>query len=326
MEVVKDKILSYCASLGLNKVGFVKCRKFEELRGFFNYRNHKGLSCEFEEVDIEKRINPNIYMKDGKTIITIAFPYLYNREYCNDGFSIYTKTLDYHKVVKSYLEKICCEIKNLGGEAIPFVDSNALPERYIAYLGGLGTIGKNNMLITKEYGSYVFLGEIITNIQIETNEKNIQNLLEFKECGACEICYSKCPTKSINIGNKNCNICLSYLTQKKQLNDIELRLIRDRIFGCDTCQMVCPLNENVELSNLCEFKPLEFMKNLENDWIMNMSNKEFRESFQKTSCGWRGKNVIKRNVAIDIIKKGQRINGNSQYGDYVQGYIDRLLE
>lgn len=323
---MKDKILSYCASLGLNKIGFVKCRKFNELREFFNYRNDKGLNCEFEEFDIEKRINPNIYMKDGKTIITIAFPYLYNKEYNNNGFSIYTRTLDYHKVVKSYLEKICCEIHNLGGEALPLVDSNALPERYIAYLGGLGTIGKNNMLITKEYGSYVFLGEIITNLEIETSEKGLENLLNFEECGECEICFSNCPTKSINKNNKNCNICLSYITQKKNLTDIELRLIKDRVFGCDTCQICCPLNKDITLSNIDEFKPLEFMEDIEPEWIMNMSNREFKESFKKTSCGWRGKNVIKRNVAINIIKKGQNINRSSQYGDYVQSYIDRLLK
>ena len=152
--MLKEKIINYCNSLGLDTIGFIECRKFEELREFFKFRKENLLENEFEESDIEKRINPNIYMEDGKTIISIAFPYLWKENDMDNGFSKYTKGLDYHRVVKSYLDKICIYINELGGNAISFVDSNMLPERYIAYLSGIGFIGKNNMIITKKYGSY----------------------------------------------------------------------------------------------------------------------------------------------------------------------------
>ena len=145
--MIKDKIIGYCNSLGLDTLGFIPCRRFEELVEFYKYRKENNLENEFEEKEIEKRINPKVYMEDGKTIISIAFPYYHEDvNENNNGFSIYTKRGDYHRVVKEYLEKICIYINSLGWEAISFVDSNYLPERYIAYLAGVGFIGRNNVV------------------------------------------------------------------------------------------------------------------------------------------------------------------------------------
>ena len=225
----KEKIKAFCEALGLDTIGFTKCRSFEELRDFYTYRKENNLENEFEEKDIEKRINPNIYLKEGKTIISIAFPYCnsYDIDSDNNGFSIYTKRYDYHRVVKKYLNEVCAYIETLGGKAVSFVDSNSLPERYIAYLCGIGFIGKNNMIITKRYGSYVFLGEIITDLDIETEMKrNFTMVSHHKECGECDICLRECPTKSINKAKVNPNICLSYMTQKKELNNKEIKLLK----------------------------------------------------------------------------------------------------
>ena len=127
-------------------------------------------------------------MEEGKTIISIAFPYLHDQEHFDNGFSLYTRGNDYHRVLKDYLDKICEFIILRGGKAISFVDSNTLPERYIAYLAGVGFIGKNNMLITKEYGSYVFLGEIITDLEMYDDDNgNFEELMKYKECGECAI-------------------------------------------------------------------------------------------------------------------------------------------
>jgi len=321
---MKEKIIKFCNELGLDTLGFIKCRKFEELRPFFEERRAKGLQNEFEEDDIEKRINPFNYMAEGKTIISIAFPYLHDVEYVDNGFSVYTRGTDYHRVVKSYLGKIAEYIESLGGEAMTFVDSNFLPERHIAYLAKVGFVGKNNLIITKKYGSFVFLGEIITNLEIETDERDYRELKEFKECGECTNCYNNCPSKAINKYRKNSNICVSYFTQKKELKDKEIKLLGGRVFGCDSCQKPCPYNEGKEFSKIPEFYPFDFMNEDMTDMIANMGNKEFKETLQRTSCGWRGKNVLKRNAMIRL-SKDKDISKLKTDSPYLKEYLDRLL-
>lgn len=324
---LKEKIKNYCEVLGLDTVGFVKCRKFNELKEFYKERKSLNLENEFEEEDIEKRINPNIYMAEGKTIISIAFPYLHNTKYADNGFSVYTRGEDYHKVVKSYLTKICDYIESLGGKAISLVDSNTLPERYIAYLAGIGFIGKNNMIITKRYGSFIFLGEIVTDLEIDCEDlRKFEEVNAFKECADCRVCYDKCPTKAINSKRKNCNICVSYLTQKKELEDKYIKLLNGRVFGCDSCQNECPYNEDALFSNIEMFKPFSFMNENNTKGLANINNKDFKETFLKTSCGWRGKNVLKRNAIIKMAKNDlTSIKDLKTDSPYIENYINRLL-
>lgn len=322
----KEKIINFCNSLGLDTLGFIKCREFTELKEFFYERKEKGLENEFEEEDIEKRINPFNYMSEGKTIISIAFPYLHNIDYYDNGFSVYTRGEDYHKVVKSYLSKICEFIESIGGNAMSFVDSNFLPERYIAYLANVGFIGKNNLIITKKYGSFVFLGEIITDLEIETKERDFNEIEKFNECGSCEICYKECPSKSINKYKKNPNICVSYFTQKKTLEDKEIKLLKGRVFGCDSCQNSCPYNENINFSNIKEFYPFDFMNKENTRELASIGTKDFKESFLKTSCGWRGKNVLKRNAIIKINSDSGEIESIKTDSPYLKDYVNRLLD
>lgn len=305
----KQQIEDFCKSLNLDTIGFVRCRRFEELIEFYEQRKEQNLQNEFEEKDIEKRINPNLTMESGKTIISIAFPYYHKGEYHENGFSIYTKRLDYHKVVNSYLTKICGFIESLGGKAEGYVDSNALPERYIAYLAGVGFLGKNNMLITKKYGSYVFLGEVITDLEIDlVDERSYKEISNFTECGECNRCYNECPTKSINKTRVNPNICLSYLTQKKELSDQEASLLKGNVFGCDFCQLKCPYNEEIITNVLSDFQTLDYM-NEAIDIFATMDNKFFKDKIRNTSCGWRGKNVIKRNALIRMQQEEKDIAG-----------------
>lgn len=322
----KEKIIQYCSTLGLDTVGFIRCRTFHELRDFYQYRKDNNLENEFEESEIEKRINPKVYMEDGKTIISIAFPYNTPCEYVENGFSIYTKGYDYHRVVKTYLDKLCTYINELGGKAVALVDSNSLPERYIAYLAGIGIIGKNNMVITKKYGSYVFLGEIITDLEIDCEDAGtFDDVIKYEGCKECKNCIDKCPTKSIMMNRKNPNICSSYITQKKELSKVDYRLMKNRIFGCDICQNSCPYNENVSFSKIEEFKPLEFMNYNNISFYADLNNKEFKEKISRTSCGWRGKNVIRRNAIIRLYNEGEDINRFKGDSHFINKCIDELV-
>lgn len=317
----KEAIINCCNKLGIELIGFTKCRVFEELRESYINRKAHGLENEFEERDVEKRINPFLYMKEGRTLISIAFPYMYDRKNNSEVyFSKYTLGMDYHKVVGKYLKDLCEFIESLGGKADYFVDSNALPERYIAYLSGIGFIGRNNMLITEKYGSYIFLGEIITDLEIE------EDIPKECKCKECNLCIRACPTKALKGDKDNPNICLSYVTQKKDINDEEMAKLKGRLFGCDTCQDVCPYNKEIEFSQLEEFKPYEFMKKIDYEEILNMSKKEFNEKYKETSCGWRGKNIIQRNMIINLHNLKRLENGLRFNSPYVKEYYNILLK
>lgn len=325
---LREKIENFCKSLGLDNFGFLPCRDFEELKEFYQDRQNKKLQNEFEEKDINKRIHPAHYMEDAKTILSIAFPYYHETENMDNGFSIYTKRLDYHRVVMGYLGQICEFIESLGGKAEAFVDSNTLPERYIAYLAGVGFIGRNNMIITKKYGSYVFLGEIITDLEIPCEDKRtFEEIREYSECGTCTNCIKECPTKSINKHQINPNICLSYITQKKEITKKEISLLKGNVFGCDFCQLKCPYNEGVTIDALPEFKTLDYM-NDDLSVYASMNNQYFKDKISKTSCGWRGKNVIKRNAIIGIHHQNVEQDLEEYRGDspYINEYIDKLQE
>lgn len=324
---IKEEIIEFCKNLGLDTIGFSECRILHELNPYFESRKMLGLENEFEEHNINKRINPFLYMPEGKTIITITFPYLFSLDYDQEThFSKYTQGKDYHTVTIEYLEKICKFIEGIGGSAMCFVDNNALPERYIAFNSGVGFIGKNNTLITEKYGSYVFLGEIITDLEIKP-DKPIMN-----KCGKCEICLKACPTSSIVKGqlgiNNDANVCLSYITQKKNIEDFWFEKLNGRIFGCDTCQGVCPYNKKIQFSVISDFKPYEHMKNIDTQVLINMDNKLFKDKYKITSLGWRGKNIIKRNAIINAVfmEKSNIITVEKDTSPYIRDYYYRLLK
>lgn len=318
----KEKIIKFCNNLGLDTVGVTSCRKLEELDEYLINRKNIGLENEFEEKDVEKRINLVQYLEGGKSVISIAFPYLFKDNLKEEVyFSKYTYGRDYHKVVSKYLSEICEYISELGGRSIYFVDNNALPERYIASLCGVGFIGKNNMLITEKYGSFVFLGEIITDLKLEEDEKVSQ------KCGECKLCLEACPTKSIKKEGSNPNICLSYISQKKDMDEKWFSLLNGRIFGCDSCQDVCPYNKEVEKSNIKEFIPFGFMENPQIEELINLDNKSFKENHGLTSCGWRGKNLLIRNAMINAFISGKLSKGMAKdfVSPYLKDYYNRLF-
>jgi epoxyqueuosine reductase len=309
----KSDIIDYCTELGISEIGFCKCEIFSESELFFKERKKLNIENEFEEENLYKRINPKIYMEEGKTIMSIAFPYLFNKPIKEDlYFAVYTRGRDYHKVVSEFLDKVCNFIRVLGGKAIYFVDSNSLPERYIALKSGLGFIGKNNMLINKRY------------LDITADD------LVSSKCGECKECLKACPTKSISQGISNPNVCLSYITQKKHIEDEYFHKFQGRLFGCDTCQSVCPFNKDIELSSLEDFKPFDFMNKININDIVNIDKATFKEKYGLTSSGWRGKNIIQRNMLINLLSNGEStdmgMDNFSTNSTYVEEYYHRLLK
>lgn len=262
-------------------MGFLTARKFTELRGKVT-----DSTC-FSGVDEDKRINPFLIMESAKTIITYVVSY---KSDLPGNISSYAYGRDYHLVLREIGNIGIDILKEHGFSGVSFADTGDLPERYLAYLSGLGVIGKNHSLIHPKLGSFVFIGYIITDGVFEA-DKPIDG-----DCKNCGKCIESCPTKALTTGDFT--KCLSFITQKKgELEEAEEELIRKSgcIWGCDICQKVCPHNEGVPSAENVNFKE-DLITNLHIP--EDISNAQFKREFGDRAFSWRGKNVLIRNQRI----------------------------
>lgn len=323
---IKEKIIEKLLALGIDTYGFMSTDPLESSVDYFTKRKELGYATSFEEMNLMKKVDLTTEMSNAKTIISVAFPYYFDSYIHKKGyFSLYTLGQDYHLVVKDYLEEVAKVIRDVGYEARVFSDNNSLPERYIAYTSGVGNVGRNHMLITKKYGSYVFLGEILTDLQLETTKRPLENLFEYKICGECTNCIKACPTKILGGELYNTHRCMSYITQDKEVADEDMLLFNGRLFGCDTCQRVCPLNKGINSGVLKEFKPRDYMKYPDLNALVNLTNVEFKK-YKETSSGWRGKKLLQRNALIELMRRKEDFDKEQLHTDYLKAYLHRLEE
>ena len=286
---MKKTILEQLALQGTSAAGVVRARRLSELREILKNRGSVSL-C---EPDIEKRIDPFLLMPEVKSIIVCLFSYCLRQ---NTKISEYAMGLDYHTVIKSRLGAVSEFLKDKGYLSEVYVDNTPLPDRYLAYLAGLGFFGKNGMLINEKYGSKVFIGYIMTDCELEA-DKSCNNAY----CIGCNKCIAACPGGAIgeNFGFDE-NKCVSFLTQKKgELTKGEAEIIKKSgyVWGCDICQNVCPYNYTAPLTELDEFCQ-SIIRDISID--DDMTNREFRERYGNRAFAWRGRAVLKR--IIDLYK------------------------
>lgn len=217
--------------------------------------------------------------------IAIIFPY-FNKSAFGGNISAYCSVADYHIIVGMQLKSICDDLSALypGHQFVPFVDSSPVDEVDMAVKAGLGVKGRNSLLITPQYGSYVFIGEILTTLPLETT------CCENAGCLDCGLCQKACPGGAILHG-VNTEKCASHISQKKgELSAEETAILAKAhtVFGCDICQTVCPMNRNIAQQ-----------PNLFSDDILSTVTVENVESIYKTRpFGWRGLKVLQRNIEI----------------------------
>lgn len=258
--------------------------------------------------------------------IALAFPYAHELVWPADAhFSVYVRGRDYHQVVQGYLEAIAGFIRDLGHQAEIHVDSTELPERLIAASAGLGWIGRNGMLITEAFGSYVFLGEIRTDMPLPTATGTIAPD-DRSRCGDCRRCVAACPVQILGADYVQTRRCLSSLTQQKTPDRSELQLLGGRLFGCDTCQRVCPFNEGRDHTGLADFRPLEYMVHPDLDELIRLSKGRFRDRYAITSAGWRGKSVLAVNALAALHRLGRLPDDLTAGSPLVQAAYDKLKE
>ncbi|MEW9702421.1 tRNA epoxyqueuosine(34) reductase QueG [Paenibacillus sp. SI8] len=294
------------SSLGIDKVGFASAEPFSALRDILLQHREKGYESGFEEPDIEKRVRPELSFDAPKSIIAIAVAYpskLPNPPRSEPGAyrGIISRTSwgrDYHDVLRDRLAKLEAFIAQRVPDARmqSMVDTGVLVDRAVAERAGIGWSGKNCAIITPEWGSWVYLGEIITNIPFPSDTSIMD------QCGDCTICIDACPTGAlVGPGQLDSSRCISFITQTKGYVDDAYKLkIGNRLYGCDTCQIVCPKNKGMNWTHQPELQPdPEKVKPLLIP-LLTLTNKEFKEQYGSISASWRGKKPIQRNAIIAL--------------------------
>ncbi|MGX7108155.1 tRNA epoxyqueuosine(34) reductase QueG [Facklamia miroungae] len=290
----------------IDKIGFASAEPFVHFEDSLREQKAKGFTTGFEHPIIEERIYPEKIFEGAQSIISIALAYPsrmdnnlpYNKEERRGSFARASWGEDYHHILSDRMQRIINFIKNEIPDARfkPMVDTGELMDVVVAERAGLGFIGRNGLLVTKEFGSYVYLGEIITNIPFAPDSK-----VDYG-CGDCNRCITACPTQALlGDGRMNAQRCLSYQTQTKgHLAEEFRRKITHVIYGCDICQMTCPYNKGIDFHNHLEMEPNpEHVTPVLKD-MLNLSNKEFKKQFGHLAGSWRGKKPLQRNAIIAL--------------------------
>ncbi|MCF8891158.1 MULTISPECIES: tRNA epoxyqueuosine(34) reductase QueG [Priestia] len=303
---LKEEIISYSKEIGIDKIGFASASMFDELKNRLLAQQELGYASGFEEPDIEKRVDPTLVVPKARSIISIALAYPSKlkdapKSTKEDRRGIFCRASwgqDYHTVLRDRLQKLETFIKEKVPAAIlqSMIDTGELSDRAVAERAGIGWSGKNCAIITPEFGSYVYLGEMITDIPFPP-DKPIED-----GCGTCNKCVDACPTGALVTGGQlNSQRCIAFLTQTKGFLAEEFRSkLGNRLYGCDTCQTVCPENKGKDFHFHPEMEPDPELAKPKLKPLLTMSNREFKEKFGHVSGSWRGKKPIQRNAIIAL--------------------------
>ena len=306
---IKEEIIKLSKEIGISKIGFTTADDFDYLEKSLRLAVEEGRNSGFEHKNIEERIKPKLSLASAKTIISIAVAYPHKLKqqpqktaYKRGKFTPNSWGLDYHYVLQDKLDRLAKGIEELTAnfEYKGMVDTGALVDTAVARRAGIGFIGKNGLVISKEFGSYMFLGELITNLDIEPDHP-----VDY-DCGDCNRCVTACPTSClIGDGTMNAKRCLSFQTQDKGIMDLEFRKkIKTVIYGCDICQICCPYNKGLDNPLATEIDP--DLAHPELLPFLELSNGQFKEKFGHIAGSWRGKNILQRNAIIALANANDR--------------------
>ena len=236
--------------------------------------NHHG-EMTYMENNFDKRLDPTLLVEGSKSVVSLLLNYFPAESQDVDSYKIskYAYGFDYHDVIKSKLRELLFAIETnigaVGGRA--FVDSAPVLDRAWAAKSGLGWIGKNSNLITKQVGSFYFVAELIIDLELEYDNATTDH------CGTCTACIDTCPTNAIIApyivdGSK----CISYFTieLKDNIPNEFKGMFSDWAFGCDVCQDVCPWNKFSKPHSEPMFNP--------NPSMLSMSKKDWKEITEET--------------------------------------------
>jgi len=245
----------------------------------------------------DKRLDPRKLVDDAKSVISLLYNYYPSQQQRSDApqISKYAYGKDYHLVIKEKLAELLFFIKEKIGDVNgrAFVDSAPVLDKAWATKSGLGWMGKNSNLITKQHGSYFFVAELIVDLELDTD----QAIEDY--CGSCTKCIDACPTEAIIKpyvvdGSK----CISYFTieLKDQIPVEEKGKLGNWAFGCDVCQDVCPWNRFSKPHQERQFEPSDGLLHMSKEQWHEITEEVFNTMFKDSAIKRTGFKGLKRNL------------------------------
>ncbi|MDX2141740.1 MAG: tRNA epoxyqueuosine(34) reductase QueG [Rhodospirillaceae bacterium] len=307
MSPDKDAIRSFAVSLGFDVVRFTRIALNPAVQAGLDAFLADGLHGEMTwmETTRERRRDPLTLWPEAKSAIVVGLNYgpdedpreiLLQRKV--GAISVYARNRDYHDVLKKKLKRLASWLHEQAKvEVKVFVDTAPVMEKPLAQSAGVGWQGKHTNLVSREFGSWLFLGEVFTALEIEPDAA------ETDHCGVCRKCLDICPTQAF-LGEYRIDArrCISYLTiEHKGHIPRELRpLIGNRIYGCDDCLAVCPWNKFAKLGATMEFRAREDLSAPRLAELVSLDDAGFRKLFASSPIKRIGRNRFIRNVLIAI--------------------------
>lgn len=280
-------------------------------------------AMDWMETTLDRRKTPTGMWPEAKSAIVLGLNYgpdynpMVNLERKSEGnISVYARGKDYHDVIKKRLKQMARSLATEAGVDVKvFVDTAPLMEKPLAQKAGLGWQGKHTNLVSREHGSWLFLGVILTDAVLQPDEAEIDH------CGSCRSCLDICPTAAFPEPYKlDARRCISYLTiEHKGLIPEEFRApMGNRIYGCDDCLAICPWNKFAETASESAFWARAELKGPGLDELSALNDEAFRQVFSGSPIKRIGRNRFIRNVLIAI--------GNSDDPGYVTESVMRHLD
>jgi epoxyqueuosine reductase len=290
MASFTERIKQKASEIGFHKIGVARAETLSSETVYLREWLEKDFHGEMRwiEREPEKRTDPKLIFPEAKSVVALALNYYTPHEHeqnpAKGKVSRYAWGDDYHDVVKDKLRELLtwikAEIPNADGKLC--VDTAPIMDKAWAQRAGLGWIGKHSNLITKEYGSWVFLGEILLNLELEYDQP-----IEANHCGSCTACLDACPTGAIVAPFQvDSRACLSYATI--ELRSLELpaeieKNLNGWLYGCDICQDVCPWNRFEKPTEEARFEPRAGNVSADLDEILNLSPEKYAERFRRSA-------------------------------------------
>ena len=273
------------------------------IKDFLNNNFHGDM--DWLEKNLERRLSPKKIWQDVKSIIVLGVNYAPDHDPMNNlkvkdvgNISVYARGDDYHDVIKKNLKKFGRWIvSQTNSEIKVFIDTAPIMEKPLAQKAGLGWQGKHTNLVSRDYGSWLFLASIFTNLDLEIDTE------ENDHCGNCNNCIEVCPTNAFVEPYKlDARKCISYLTiEHKGIIPVHLRSkIGNRIYGCDDCLAVCPWNKFAKESKEIKFKQRNKNELYDLKKLSLLDDYSFRKMFSKSPIKRIGRDRFLRNVLIAI--------------------------